>query len=70
MFGQMESGTEKSVTCLWDGIFEDVRPLLLTVTKTNDGKPDSYHKSKCGNLSWQTCYDKFIKTDVFTQFNI
>lgn len=42
----------ESVTCLWDGIFEDVRPFLLTVTKSNDGKPDSYHKSKCGNLSW------------------
>ena len=55
----------KSVTCLWDGIFEDVRPFLLTVMKSNDGKPDSYHKSKCGNLSWRTCYDKFIKADIF-----
>jgi hypothetical protein len=60
----------ESVTCLWDGIFEDVRPFLLTVTKSNDGKPDSYHKSKCGSLSWRTCYDKFIKAGVSKQFNI
>ena len=60
----------ESVTCLWDGIFEDVRPFLLTVMKSNDGKPDSYHKSKCGSLSWQTCYDTFIKGGMFKQLNI
>jgi hypothetical protein len=55
---------------MWDGIFEDVTPFLLTVMKSNDGKPDSYHKSKCGSLSWQTCYDNFIKAGIFKQLNI
>ena len=60
----------ESVTCLWDGIFEDLQSFLLTVTNCNDGKPDSYHKSKCGNLSCQTCYDKFINAGIFKQLNI
>ena len=41
--GQCEG---ESVTHIWGGIFDAVRPFLLTVTKSNDRKPDSNQKSK------------------------
>ena len=42
----------ETLTLLWDVIFQDIMPYLLTKTKTSDDKPISYHKSKSASLAW------------------
>jgi hypothetical protein len=52
-----------TVTKLWDGIWDDVRPYL--VTTTNKGNGVSFHKSRTGALAWRTGHDKFRKGGLF-----
>ena len=54
---------------IWDGIWEDLRPPLLTVTE-HDNKPPSFHKSRCASLSWRTCHDNLNKKGVFKALGI
>jgi hypothetical protein len=37
----------------------DLKPYLLTVTSYDDGRPDSTHKSRIGEITWRTCHDRF-----------
>lgn len=60
----------ETVTRLWDEIWEDVRPFLLTNTEMGDGKPISHHKSRTAQLAWRTCHDKFSKSGVFKTLHI
>jgi hypothetical protein len=53
----------ETVTKLWAGIWDDVKPYLFT--KTVKSTCVSYHKSRTGQLAWRTCYDKFKRTGLF-----
>jgi hypothetical protein len=46
-----------TVTNLWDGVWDDLMPYLLTKTQLKTGKV-SYHKSRVSSLAWRTCHDK------------
>ena len=48
----------ETVTQLWDGIWDDIKENLVTVTKYNDDTPTSMHKSCIGSLAQRTCHDK------------
>ena len=59
-----------SVTKVWDGVWRDVLPLLATWTKYDDGREDSNHKSRVGDISWRTCHNKFEKGGVYKSLRI
>ena len=59
----------ETVTHLWDSIWEDVAPYLLTRTQTMNNNI-SYHKSRSAALSWRTCHDKFRKLGVFKMLGV
>ena len=59
----------ETVTKLWAGVWEDLRPHLLNVTK-HDNRPSSFHKSRWASLSWRTCHDKLNKKGVFKGLGI
>jgi hypothetical protein len=43
-----------TVTNLWDFVWDDLMPYLLTKTQLKSGKA-SYHKSRVSSLAWRTC---------------
>ena len=57
----------KTITELWDGIWDDIKPYCLTKMKGGVGISDLYHKSCVAELSWTTCHDKFVKTGLYKQ---
>ena len=57
-----------TVTALWTGIWDDIKPYLLT--KTKKGEVESFHKSRAGKLSWRTCHDKLYSTGLFKELGI
>ena len=59
-----------TVTKLWDAVWLDMGPHLVTVTKLAKGQGVTYHKSRTGALSWRTCHDKLRSRGVFDQFNL
>jgi hypothetical protein len=60
-----------TVTRLWEGVWDDMKPFLETVTKYDEeDKPDSTHKSRCGDLRWRTCHDKLLKCGVFKELGL
>jgi hypothetical protein len=59
-----------TITRLWDGVWSDLKPFFETITKYDDDKPDSNHKSRCGALRWRTCHDKLKKRKVFKDLGI
>jgi hypothetical protein len=59
-----------TITRLWDGVWSDLKPFFGTITKYDDDKPDSNHKSRCGALRWRTCHDKLKKRKVFKDLGI
>jgi hypothetical protein len=52
----------ETCTKLWDGVWDDISPHLLTKTQYKHGRPPSYHKSRVASLSWRTCHNKFLGT--------
>jgi hypothetical protein len=61
----------ETVTKLWDGVWDDLSPHLLTETKMKGDKPPSYHKSCTASLAWRTCHDKLMrKGGLFDQIKI
>ena len=61
----------KTVTTLWNGVWNDLKPYLLTVTSYDDGRPDSTHKSRCGEITWRTCHERFSgRRGLFRQLGI
>ena len=59
-----------SVTKVWDGVWRDVLPWLATWTKYDDGREDSNHKSRVGDMSWRTCHNKLEKGRVYIPLGI
>ncbi len=59
-----------SVTKVWDGVWRDMLPLLATWTKYDDGREDSSHKSRVGDISWRTCHNKLEKGGVYKSLGI
>jgi hypothetical protein len=59
-----------TVTKLWDSIWRDMGPLLLTETQLEQGRGKTYHKSRSGQLSWRTCHEKVRKLSVYKALNI
>jgi hypothetical protein len=58
-----------TVTKLWDGIWSDLGPFLVTETMMADGHW-SYHKSRKGQIAWRTCHDKLTRKGVFKELNV
>ena len=58
------------VTKVWDGVWRDMLPLLATWTKYDDGREDSNHKSRVGDISWRTCHNKLEKVGVYKSLRI
>ena len=52
-----------TVSDMWNGIYEDIRPFLMTKT-TVAGMADSTHKSKPDDQSWRTAFDKMHKAKL------
>lgn len=60
-----------TITRLWDGVWCDLKPFLQTITRyADEDKPDSTHKSRCGDLRWRTCHDKLNKRGVFNKLGL
>lgn len=60
----------ETVTKLWDGIWNDLMPHLLTITQLKSGKI-SNHKSRVCTLSWRTMHDKLMGVGgLFEQLHI
>ena len=60
----------ETVTKLWDGVWDDLHPHLLTKTQLKSGRI-SHHKSRVATLAWRTCHDKLMgKQLLFEQLNI
>lgn len=60
----------ETVTKLWDGIWNDLMPHLLTITQLKSGKI-SHHKSRVSTLSWRTMHDKLMGVGgLFEQLHI
>jgi hypothetical protein len=53
-----------TVTYLWEFVWDDLMPCLLTKTQLNSGKV-SYHKSQVSSLAWRTCHDKLAVREEF-----
>lgn len=53
----------KTVVGMWDGIYQDLVPYLLTVTR-KEGMAASTHKSKPGNRCWRTVLRKMKKAGL------
>jgi len=47
----------ETVTKLWNGVWDDLNPHLLTVTKIKGGRPPSFHKSCTSSLASRTCHE-------------
>ena len=60
----------EAVTRLGDGIWSDLGPYLLTETQLEQGRGKTYHKSRGGQLAWQTCHEKIRKQGVYKALNI
>jgi hypothetical protein len=60
----------ETVTWLWDGIHDDIKENLVTVTQYDNGRPTSMHKSQSGSLAWRTCHDKLLKRGVFKELKL
>lgn len=45
---------------------EGLAVILLTWKKYDDEREDSVHKSWAENISWQTYYNNFLASGVFT----
>ena len=58
------------VTKVWDGVWKDLLPLLVTCTTYDVGREDSWHKSRVGDISWRTCHNKFLDGGVFKPFSV
>ena len=54
-----------TVTKLWDAVWADMGPHLVTETKLVKGQGVTYHKSRAGSLSWRTCHEKLQVKGVF-----
>ena len=55
----------ETVTKMRDGVWKDLLPLLVTCTTYDDGREDSWHKSRVGDNSWQTCHNRLLDGGVF-----
>ena len=51
---------------MWNDLF----PLLVTCTTYDDEREDSWHKSRVGDISWQTCHNKFLDGGVFKSLSV
>ena len=60
----------ETMTRLWDHIWSDLGPYLLTETQLEQGRGKTYHKSRSGQLAWWTCHEKIRKQDVYKALNI
>jgi hypothetical protein len=60
----------ETVTKVWDGVWKDMLPLLATWTSFDDGREDSDHKSRVGDISWRTCHNKLYSTGVYKSLGI
>jgi hypothetical protein len=40
------------------------------VASIDDGREDSWHKSRVGDISWRTCHNKFLDGGVFKSFSV
>jgi hypothetical protein len=60
----------ETVTKLWDGVWNDLMPHLLTITQLKSGRI-SHHKSRVCTLSWRTMHDKLMGVGgLFDQLQI
>ena len=55
---------------MWDGAWKDLLPLLVTCTTYDDGREDSWHKSRAGDISWRTRHNKFLDGGIFNSFSV
>ena len=53
-----------SITTLWSTIWPRLEPYLHTKTMTAAGNI-SLHKSRMGQITWRTCYNKMQKSGLF-----
>jgi len=53
-----------TVTKLWNGIWKDLGPYLVTETALANGTGMSLHKSHTGSLAWRICHDKLRRKGV------
>ena len=60
----------ETVTKLWDGVWKDLFPQLVTCTTYDDEREDSWHKSRVGDISWRTCHNKFLDGGVFKSLSV
>ena len=60
----------ETVTKVWDGVWKDMLPLLATRTIFDDGREDSDHKSRVGDISWRTCHNKLFSKGVYKSLGI
>ena len=52
-----------TVSDMWNGIYDNIRPFLLTTTQ-KDGMADSTHKSKLDDQAWRTAFNKMKKAKL------
>ena len=55
--------TGADVTTFWDKMWSKLDPYLRTETQAKNGI--SFHKSRQGQLSRRTCYNKMLKAGLF-----
>ena len=55
----------RTITTMWDAIWDDLRPYFLTETQLTNGR-QSYHKSRVNSLS----HDKLKKKGVFDRLQV
>jgi hypothetical protein len=61
----------ETVMKVWDGVWKYLLPLLVTCTTYDDGRKDSWHKSRVGDISWRTChYNKCLDGAVYKSFSV
>jgi hypothetical protein len=60
----------ETVTKVWDAVWKDLLPLLVTCTTYDDGREDSWYKSRVGDISWRTRHNKFLDGGVFKSFSV
>jgi hypothetical protein len=59
-----------TVTKLWNGVWKDLGPYLVTETVLANGMGMSLHKSCTGSLAWCTYHDKLFRKGVFKALNV
>ena len=60
----------KTVRKVWDGVWKYLLHLLVTCTTYDDGREDSWHKSRVGDISSRTCHNKFLDGGVFKSVSV